>query len=60
MDRAAFAQFAIGKEDAGAVFSYLKGIAFLDVPFTHQAIADIKISGNTVDIDCGDAESGAR
>ncbi len=60
VNRAALIQLAVRQEDAGAVLSNLEGIAFLYVHFTYFAIADMKMSGDPVDIDVGDKESGAR
>lgn len=60
MDGTAFAQFPIYQENAGSVFPDLEGIAFLNVSFAHFAIADMKMSGNSVDINVGDKEGGAR
>jgi hypothetical protein len=54
MDGTAFAQFPIYQENAGSVFPDLEGIAFLNVSFTHLAVADVNMSRDAADIDVGD------
>ncbi len=60
MDGTTFTQLTVCQEDAGAVFPYLEGIAFLYVSFTYFTVADMQMSGYTVDIEVGDKEGGTR
>ncbi len=60
MDGTAFARFSIYQENAGSVLPDFEGISFLNVSFAHLAIADMKMSRDTVDIDVGEKKGGAR
>ncbi len=56
MDRTAPAQFAICEKNAGTILPNLEGVAFLYISFPHFSVAELKMSGDAVDIYGGNKE----
>jgi hypothetical protein len=54
MDGTAFTQLAVRQENTGAIFPDFEGIPFLYVSLPHLTVADMEMSGYTIDINCGD------
>jgi len=50
MYRTSLVEHSVAQENTGSVFPGLEGVFALDEPFSHLAVADGEISGNSADI----------
>lgn len=60
MDTTSFTELSIKEEDTGTVRLDLKGILTLNIFLSNLPVTDIKMTGYTINIDCGDKKSRAR